>query len=53
MEYEFVPMRRQYLAEMDTWAYGSFFPDFDTKASKLASSLAQRAVAQPYMEGVI
>ena len=32
MEYAFVPMSRQYLADMDTWAYGWFFPDFDTKA---------------------
>lgn len=32
MEYAFVPMSQQYLAEMDTWAYGRFFPDFDTTA---------------------
>lgn len=32
MEYAFVPMSREYLADMDTWAYGPFFPELGTKA---------------------
>lgn len=37
--YNFIPMSSKYLAIMDGWTYGEFFPDFDVEAYNASARL--------------
>lgn len=47
MQYAFVPMSQQYLADLDTWAYGPFFPDFDTTAYHDSADAGRETITGP------
>jgi ribosomal-protein-alanine N-acetyltransferase len=47
VDYTFVAMSRQYLDEMDTWTYGPFFPDFDTRAYRNSADAGAEPLTGP------
>lgn len=46
-DYHFVPMSREYLAAMEGWTYGEYFPDFDVEAYRASARLGADPLPGP------